>query len=233
MEISHENSLKFRNSLNRFRNRKLSANELADLHPNCECEYAYSEKGSKGQVLDHEIVRIFLSTRNFDVKDEKDLEVERFNKLFKERAIAKVFKTGLSVCRISEGYASHKEIIETVEQVYQNLVIEKKCGGLFGHIDISVGIVRNAFEDCRKFCIYETPSGPIKLGKFSRPSHADIVWSKNFNKYHELYIESKSDFYRLLKSQGTIVFWNDLETSEYSRFLPKKIKQQLSERHVN
>ena len=165
--------------------------------------------------------------------NENDIELERFDKLFKERAFSKIFKTGISVCRISEGFANQGEIISSAELVYQSLIKDKESGGLFGHLDISVGIVRNAFEDCRKFCIYEPPSGPINPGEFSRPSHADIVWSKNFCKNHVLYLESKSDFYRLLKSQGVIVFWNDLKNCEFSKFLPKKIKEQLSARLVN
>ena len=233
MNSNNGNSWKLRDSLNKFRDGELSVKELADMHPDCECENASSDIGSKGKVLDHEFIRLFLSTRNFKVKNIADLEEVRFRELFKENSLSKVFRTGISVCRICHGYASCEEIIMSAEIVYQNLIKDKESGGLFGHLDISVGTIRNAFEDSCKFCVYETPSGPIGSGEYSRPSHADIVWSKNICLYPELYKESKTEFYKLLKYQGTIIFWDDLENCEYSKFLPKKIKEQLSARQVS
>ena len=225
---SRDEALKLRDSLNKFRDREITANELAVMHPNCECENACSEEGSKGRILNNEKIRLFLSTRNFDVEDLEDLEEDRFKtRLFKERSISKVFKFGLSVCRVNEGFATRQEIISTIDLIYKGLIKDKECGGLFGHLDISVEIVRNAFEDCRKFCIYETPSNPIE-GGFERPSHADIVWSKDFSIHKELSLKCRRDFQKLLKNDGDIEFWNVPEYHEFQKFLPKKIKKQLN-----
>ena len=92
MAADNNDSLNLRISLNKFRDKYLSAKELAEQHPNCECEKAYSEEGSQGPILDHEEIRLFLTSRNFKIKNISDLSVNRVRDLFKDNVISKVLK---------------------------------------------------------------------------------------------------------------------------------------------
>ena len=127
---------------------------------------------------------------------------------------------------MSPGHASSEEIYFTISQIYDNLVNEKpETGGIIGYLNISARIIRKGISDSAPFCIYETPSDFIKSGEYLRPSHADIVWSKNSDLEPEQSIVSKKNLRQLFKAHGEFVIWNNHNASKYFEFLPKTLKK--------
>ena len=221
--------MNYRDALNQMQNREISITQLAEIHPNCSCERAETVLGGKGPIADIETVSWLLTSANFKIKDVKELTVENIRSLLDAQAISRVFNVGLSVCRVNHGYATPTELTATIKQLHKNLSTTRpNSGGVYGSLSIKASIIRYALDKSRSFCIYETPSDQVRKGKFARPSHADIVWSRN----HKIAlkrdrIESISTLQRIFQDFGEIEIWSCLETSEYSRFLPKKIKDQL------
>ena len=186
--------------------------------------------GGKGPVAGYETVSWLLTSANFKIEDVENLTEDYIRSVLDVKAISRVFKVGLSVCRVNHGYATTTELTATIKQLHKNLSTNRpRTGGVYGRLSIKASTVRNALRKSQSFCIYETPSDKVQSGKFLRPSHADLVWSRNFEISMEKHrIESGTALQRIFVDYGEIEVWSNMEKSIYSRFLPQVIKDQLS-----
>ena len=220
----------FRSSLNNVRDQKINFKNLADRHPFCECERANPEFGGQGPVAAYENVCWFLTSRDFKkIKTAEQLTEDLIRKSIKVGTMAKAFRGGMSIYRVSPGHVTSTEFLISIKKVYESLVADDpEYGGVFGSLTIQASFIRNAINGGNPFCIYDTPSDKIRRGRFLRPSHADIVWSKNIDKASlGNSRNSRETLQKTLQYYGKIDVWRE-KTSEYLRFLPQKIKEELS-----
>ena len=229
MAITSNGSV-LRESLIDLQMKKIDVMKLAEIHPNCECEKADTLPSQQGPVRDNEEICWFLTTPNFRMKNIDDLKAENVRRLVKFNTISRIFRIGLSVCRVSSGHAKQSELLYTIENLYE-ILSNNESGGVIGVLKIKAFHVREAVNNGAPFCIYDTPADPDGTGNFRRPSHADIIWSESF----DLAPKNESKVSRealclAFRNYGEIEIWNDIDNNINSKFLPKKIFDELLKR---
>lgn len=145
--------------------------ELARDFPDCACEGANSPDGSHGPVQDDETLRYFVNSRS-------DVDLKR-KKPFGPAKLGRMFDKGLSLCRVD--MAAVGEVRRTAEMLFSIMRDRDPVyGGIVGVLDFRCLSVRTLrYEDGgRMVCVLETPLDPSEDGGFDRPSHADLVHSR-------------------------------------------------------
>ena len=217
-------SFEFRDSLTLFSEGIISASELAERHPNCQCEKAVTVRGGFGPIEDNETLRFYLTSANVKFKKSYDLNVENLKEcMVNSSSFSRVLTGGVSICRID--FATEVEILAWVNGIYNSLIKNRpNSGGIFGSIDISATTIRNYPLENGTFCIHETPLDMNQGEIYQRPSHADIVWSNSKFESDNDAITIKTSLFNVLKNKGFITSWSNYKDFQFSKYLPKVIR---------
>ncbi len=211
----------WRNDLEAFVSGKLDVEELARRHPLCACENAVSPNGSPGPVQAGEIIRLFLMSRS-DINGEKANLRQR--RPFKAGSLERAFTRGLSVVRLT--HADQEELEYTASKLHAfQFEKSEKFGGVLAVMDFPVEAVRDSEDAEARMCVLETPLDCDASGKFLRPSHADVVYSRS-GIPDELKKAKREVIYNQIVQKGRQLNAEDVRDCNLAQFLPQVIKDE-------